>query len=211
MAWFRDLNLIHLFDFYLALAFLVSTALRVSHYREVVRLVRAVPGRWPHLLRLVKEHINVFLTWATVLPCVLALVLSVAHMLACRLIWPQATLTVGQLASLWQAVPGLLLLAAAMLAVDYYATFTVGEFDRKLMEKYFDQAEYWLKSWTAPMVRVFTLGYIHPRRMVAVEVRNALIQVSRLINSTMWWVSAQVSLRVAFGLALWLTYASTRA
>jgi hypothetical protein len=211
MAWFRDLNLIHLFDFYLALAFLVSTALRVSHYREVVRLVRAVPGRWPHLLRLVKEHINVFLTWATVLPCVLALVLSVAHMLACRLIWPQATLTVGQLASLWQAVPGLLLLAAAMLAVDYYATFTVGEFDRKLMEKYFDQAEYWLKSWTAPMVRVFTLGYIHPRRMVAVEVRNALVQVSRLINSTMWWVSAQVSLRVAFGLALWLTYASTRA
>jgi hypothetical protein len=210
MAWFRDLNLIHLFDFYLALAFLVSTALRVSQYREVVRLVRAVPGRWPHLLRLVKQHISVFLTWATVLPCVLALVLSAAHMLACRLIWPQATLTVGQLGSLWQAVPGLLILAAAMLAVDYYATFTVGEFDRRLMEKYFDQAEYWLKSWTAPVVRVFTLGYIHPRRMVAVEVRNALIQVSRLINSTMWWVSAQVSLRVAFGLALWLTYASTR-
>src|ERR1700730_11349060 len=139
MAWFRDLNLIHLFDFYLALAFLVSTALRVSHYREVVRLVRAVPGRWPHLLRLVKQHINVFLTWATVLPCVLALLLSAAHMLACRLIWPQATLTVGQLASLWRAVPGLLLLAAAMLGVDYYATFTVGEFDRKVMEKYFDQ------------------------------------------------------------------------
>jgi len=210
MAWFRDLNLIHLFDFYLALAFLVSTALRVGQYREIVRLVRTVPGRWPHLLRLVKEHISVFLTWTTVLPCVLALVLSVAHMLACRLVWPQATLTLGQLAGMWQVMPGMVLLATGMLVVDFYATFTVGEFDRKLMENYFDQAEYWLRSWTAPMVRAFTLGYINPRKMVAVEVRNALIHASRLINSTMWWVSAQVSLRVAFGLALWLTYASSR-
>jgi hypothetical protein len=44
--------------------------------------------------------------------------------------------------------------------------------------------------------------------MVAVEVRKALIEASKLINSTFWWVSIQTGLRVAFGLALWLTYAS---
>jgi hypothetical protein len=200
------LNLIHLFDFYLALAFLISTAVRVNQYRAILRLVRAVPARWPRLLALVREHISVFLTWATVLPCVLALALSVAHMLACRLLWPQAHLTVEQLGRLWPAVPVALAVGLAMLAVDGYATLTVGEFDHRMMQKYFDQAEYWLRSWTAPMVRVFTFGYVNPRRMVAVEVRKALIEASRLINSTMWWVTLQVGLRVAFGLTLWLTW-----
>ena len=41
-----------------------------------------------------------------------------------------------------------------------------------MLEKYFDQAEYWLRPWTAPVVRVFTFGYINPRQMVATEVRT---------------------------------------
>src|SRR5262249_38293123 len=75
------------------------------------------------------------------------------------------------------------------------------------MEKYFDQAEFWLRSWTAPVVRVFTLGRIHPRRMVAIEVRIALVNSSRLLNSTLWWVVIQAGLRIAFGLSLWGSYA----
>ena len=94
-----------------------------------------------------------------------------------------------------------------MLAVDLYGTFRVGQVDRSLLERSFDQAEYWLRSWVAPVVHVFTLGYINPRRMVAVEVRKALLEASRLLNTTLWWVSGQVGLRIAFGLALWLTYA----
>src|SRR5262249_11865309 len=81
------------------------------------------------------------------------------------------------------------------------------DIDRALMQKYFDQVEYWLRSWTAPVVRIFTLGYINPRKMLAVEVRKALLEASTLINSTFWWVSLQTGLRVAFGLVLWLTYA----
>ena len=101
-------------------------------------------------------------------------------------------------------------LVAVMLGVDIYATVVVAEVDRTEMEKYFDQAEYWLKSWTAPVVRVFTFGFINPRQMVAVEVRNALEEATRLLNSTLWWVSAQVTLRIAYGLSLWLTYAITK-
>jgi hypothetical protein len=59
------------------------------------------------------------------------------------------------------------------------------------------------------VVKFFTLGFINPRQMVAVEVRKALIDASRLINSTFWWIAIQASLRVAFGLAIWLTYATT--
>src|SRR5947209_5143006 len=101
----------------------------------------------------------------------------------------------------------MLIFGAAMLGIYLYATFSVGKLDRALLEKYFDQAEYWLRSWVAPVIHFFTLGYVNPRKMVAVEVRNALEQTSRLLNSTLWWVTAQVSFRIAFGLSLWLTWA----
>jgi len=205
----RDLNLLHLFDFYLALAFLVSTYLRFRQYEAIIRLLRAVPERWPRLFQLVKQHHTVFLTWSTVLPALLALGLSVLHTLACRLVWPQAQLTAGMLGELWLAVPIVVALGVAMLSFDAFATFTVGEVDRQLLEKYFDQAEYWLRSWVAPVVRVFTLGYINPRRMVAVEVQKALVETSQLLNVTLWWVNVQITLRIGFGLSLWLTYAST--
>ena len=43
--------------------------------------------------------------------------------------------------------------------------------------------------------------------MVASEVEKALVQASRLLNNTLWWVIAQTSMRIAFGLSLWLTWA----
>jgi hypothetical protein len=211
MTRFADLNLIRFFDFYLALAFLISTWMRIRQYEAIVRLVRAVPERWPRLFALVKQHHHLFLTWTTVLPALLAFGLSAVHTMACRLIWPQASLTVSQLAGLWAAVPVLVLAGTAMLGVDLYATFRVGDVDRTLLEQYFDQAEYWLRSWVAPVVRVFTLGYINPRLMVAVEVRKSLLEASQLLNVTLWWVSVQVGLRILFGLSLWLTYALGRA
>jgi hypothetical protein len=128
-------------------------------------------------------------------------------MLACRLIWPQATLTVVDVAQHGASLAAVSILGVAMLAVDGYGTFRVGEVDREQMQKYFDQAEYWLRSWTAPVVHFFTLGYINPRKMVAIEVQKAMIEASKLINYTFWWVSMQTGLRVVFGLALWLTYA----
>ena len=39
------------------------------------------------------------------------------------------------------------------------------------------------------------------------EVRKALIEASKLLNATLWWVSIQVGLRIAYGLALWLSFA----
>jgi hypothetical protein len=94
-----------------------------------------------------------------------------------------------------------------MLAFDIWGVVSVSAIDQGEMEKYFDQAEYWLRSWTAPVVRIFTLGRINPRHMVAVEVRTALVSSSQLLNSTLWWVVTQAALRIAFGLSLWLAYA----
>ena len=207
MSGFWHWNLIHLFNFYLAAAFLVSTTLRVRQYRTIVALVRAVPSRWPRLFELVKRHGTLFLSWTTLLPALLALGLLALNMLASHVVWEDAQLTPSDVTRHWQALAAVLLVGGAMVAFDLVGTFWIGEVDRELMQKYFDQAEYWLRSWTAPMVSVFTLGYVNPRKVVDVEVRKALVEASRLINLTLWWVSVQTGLRMAFGLTLWLTYA----
>jgi hypothetical protein len=210
MSGFWHNNLIHFFDFYLILVFVIGTFRRFRQYWDTAGLVLRAPGRWPRLFQLVKEHRAVFLTWATILPLLLAGALSAVQLLASRLVWPEADLTVGQLAEHWPAVVAVCLIGGAMIGVDAYGIIVVGRLDRAQLDKYFDQAEYWLRSKTAHVVRVFTFGYLNPRRMVAEEVRKALTDVSRMLNSTLWWVSMQIGLRIAFGLTIWITWAATR-
>ncbi|HZY88200.1 MAG TPA: hypothetical protein VFE78_25415 [Gemmataceae bacterium] len=208
MSGLLQLSLIRFFGFYLAVMFLLGTLVRVRQYRTFLNLVRAMPGRWPRLLKLVGQHGHIFLTWGTVMPLALSLALVLANWVASTLLWPQANdFTVARLLESWPALAVVLLSGAAMLAMDGYCCWVVGEVDQAEMEKYFDQAEYWLRSWTAPVVHFFTLGYINPRQMVAVEVRAALVSASQLLNSTLWWVVGQTGLRILFGLALWGSYA----
>jgi hypothetical protein len=207
MAWLQQRDLIHFFDFYVAVIFLLSTFRRVGQYRAVAGLALAGPGRWPKLFQLIKEHRTILLTWQFALPSLLAFLLMMVQLLASRYIWHQASLTVGTVMERPIAWPILAIVGLVMLAVDVYCTFVAGEVDRPGTEKYFDEAEYWLRSWKAPVVHFFTLGRINPRQMVAAEVQKALLEASALINSSMWWVTAQVGLRIAFGLTLWVTYA----
>lgn len=208
MSWLLDLRLIRFFGFYLAVMFLLSTWVRLRQYSAIVRLVRSMPNRWPHLLSLVKQYIHIFLTWGTVLPLVLLLLIFTANLLASKWLWPQADqFTLAQLASFLPLWPVVAVCSAAMTAFDIWGIVQVTVIDQKEMEKHFDQAEFWLRSWTAPVVRIFTLGRINPRQMVAVEVRSALVSSSRMLNSTLWWVVVQAALRIACGLSLWLSYA----
>jgi hypothetical protein len=210
MSWLWNLNLINFFNFYLGLMFLASCTMRVNQYRAILGLVREAPGRWPKLFNLIRQHGNIFLTWSTVMPALLALGLFLLNVIVSKVFFDHVDLTVAHVVRLWAVLPLVLGLGAAMLAVDWYATFTVSEIDRTEMQKYFDQAEYWLRSWTAPVVHFFTLGYVNPRQMVAVEVQKALVDASKLINVNLWWIIVQVGLRIAFGLSLWLTFAFTK-
>ena len=67
-----------------------------------------------------------------------ALLLTFINMLACRLIWPNADLSLSDLGHVWIAAICVGIAAMAMLGVDYYATFTVGNLDRTMLEGYFD-------------------------------------------------------------------------
>ena len=209
MNWFATVNLIHLFDFYLAAMFVVGTYRRVAQYRAFAGLALGMPGRWPHLLQLVRQFRTIFMTWYTVLPSVLTLVIWAVQIIASRLIWHRASLTGADVFAHWQVWPVLVPVGAMMLAVDVYFLVAVGEIDRAGIEKNFDQAEHWLTSWHAPAVRVLSLGYVNPRRMVHEEVRQALVAASDLLNRSLYWTCVQMGLRVLFGLGLWLTWALT--
>ncbi len=207
-----QLNLIHFLDFYLILMFLAGVVRRLDQYRNVGKLVISGPTRWPKLLLLVREQRMIFMTWGTVLPALLAAALSVIQLIASRLVWPEAGnppngLTIERVFDVWPVLIVLLPLGIAMVAFDGYTLYRGSEVNRELLESHFDQAEYWLKSKTAHVVRVVTFGFVNPRKMVVEEVRKALIAVSDLLNFQLWWISTQIGLRFAFGLALWLTWA----
>lgn len=208
MGWLLELRLIRFFGFYLAVMFLLSTWVRLRQYAAIVRLVHGMPNRWPRLLALLKQHVSLFLTWGTILPLFLLLAIFTLNLLASKWLWPQADeFTLAQLRPLYLVWPVVLLCGAAMIAFDIWGIVCVTAIDRAELEKYFDQAEYWLRWWTAPVVRFFTLGRINPRQMVDGEVRSALVNSSRVLNNTLWWVVTQAGLRIAFGLSLWFAYA----
>jgi hypothetical protein len=214
MGGISSLNLIHFLDFYFMFIFFAGLIRRFNQYRSFGRLALTGPGRWPLLLKLISEHRTIFVTWATVLPLLLTLLLSVAQLYASRSLFPEAGheehgLSVSRLIEHWPALFAVVPLALAMFAVDLYFLIDVGEVNRSELEKYFDQAEYWLRSPTAHVVRVFTLGYISPRRMVNEEVQKALVDASRQLNTNLWWFVVAIALRVACCLSLWLTWALT--
>jgi hypothetical protein len=207
MNGLAHLNLIRLFDFYLALMFLISLYRRIAQYRAIGGLALAAPGRWPRLFQLIRQHGTIFLTWATFGPALVALGLTLVQMALSRLAFPYAELTPAGLAQEYVAWPFLIVLAAAMVSFDMWGVLEVTPVDQAEVAKYFDEAEYWLRSWTAPVVHFFTLGTINPRQKVSVEVRKALVEASHLIKVNLWWLAIQAGLRVLFGVALWLTYA----
>jgi hypothetical protein len=210
MNAFATINLIHLFDFYLAATFALSVWRRWELYRTSVSLVWALPGRWPNLLGLVKGHHTVLLSWPTILPALLAFVVLVFHMTACRLIWPQATLSIPELASYWGWLPFVLLAAAAMLTMDAYTLLVVGKVDREHLEKHFDRAEYWLTDWKAKLITTVTFGTVNVKEIVSGEVKKSLETATELLNRSLWWMTMQTGLRVLFGLSLWATWAVHR-
>lgn len=200
------LNLIRVFDFYLALMFLVSLVRRWEVYWDAVRLVVAVRGRWPRLVRRLGEHGSLLLNAAFIRPVLMALLLMAVQLVCSRAIWSHAVLTGPDLWAGWWRLPAVVLALLPMLAVDAYFVICVGRFDRAETAKYLDQAETWL-GWRGPLVRAATLGMIDPHRMVDAEVKKSLAEIGTTVRSSLWWVSAQVALRVLFGLTLWTIWA----
>jgi len=213
MGSIGSLSLIHFLDFYFAFMFLLGTWRRFGQYQNVAKLALAGYSRWPHLMKLVSEYRTIFWTWSTIAPALAALVLWMLQVLASRFLFPEAGsqdgMTIARLIEVWPALFAVVPLGIAMFGFDFYSLYRGGELDRTQLEAHFDQAEYWLKSSTASVVRVVSFGFLNPRRLVAQEVEKALVAVSEMLNFTLWWVTLQMTLRIAFGLSIWVTWAVT--
>lgn len=202
----QPLNLIRIFDFYLTLMFLISFLRRWTVYWNAVRLLVSVRGRWPKLIGRLAEHKSLMLNWAFFRPAGLAALLTVVQLIASRMVWPHAVLTGPQLQREWWLVPIILVPLVPMLAVDLYFILRVAKFDHDETVKFLDQAESWLGR-KGRLVRICTLGIVNPKKIVDKEVRKSLTEMQATVTSSLWWVSVQTGLRLAFGLTLWTVWA----
>src|SRR5438270_5065471 len=104
MGWLDSLdtfNLLHVFNYYLVLGFIVGTVIRFRSYRAIIGLICTFPTRWPKLLVLVNKYRTIFLGWPTLLATGLAFAIMVGNSLAIRLIWVQASVTFEGLWGRW--------------------------------------------------------------------------------------------------------------
>lgn len=200
-------NLIRVFDFYLAATLVVGLARRRRLYWDAAVLVVRFRGRWPRLVGRLKLHHGVLLTRDVIRPLLAAVALTLVQFVCSRLIWPTAALTGEAVAGHWAMLLPISLAAVPMLLVDLYFLVRVGRFDRGSTEGYLDQAEHWLASWKTPAIRLATLGYVNPQRMVDDEVVKGLEGVGRMVSWASRWVAIQITFRVLFGLMMWLVWA----
>src|SRR5689334_2010298 len=126
MDWLLDLRPIRLFSFYLAVMFVLSTAVRLRQYHTVLTLVTRLRSRWPNLTALVLAHRHILLNAATLRPLWLMLGLLAANTVASRLIWPQAdAVRIADLLVAWPALPFVALTGLAMVCFDVYGLVRV--------------------------------------------------------------------------------------
>ncbi len=97
LTWIGSINLLMAFNYYLVLAFVVSTGIRVRMYLAMVGLVYASSSRWPKLLELVKKHKTLLLGWPMLLAIGLAFGLMVGNSLAIHLVFDSAKVTLEEL------------------------------------------------------------------------------------------------------------------
>ncbi len=200
-------NLIRLFDFYLAATLVVSLARRYRLYWDTLVLVGRFRDRWPKLVDRLKVHHGVLLTADVLRPLLAAVVLTVVQFVCSRLVWPTASLPADAVWESWRLLVPVAVAATPMLLIDAYFLLRVGRFDRGSTEGYLDQAERWLGGWKVSAVRLATLGYVNPQRIVDAEVVKGLENVGRLVGWASRWAAVQLMARVLFGLTLWLCWA----
>lgn len=201
------MNLLRLFEFYLAAMFVISTVRRAGLYRSMVRLTVSLFRRYQRLFDVLREEGRMLVTWSAGLPLVLTLVLWAMQATLTRLIFPHAELLLTELGGRWWFVPALGLSVIGMLIVDVYFVISIGDIDVVQAEKYFMQAESWLGTWRAKAVKAATFGYVDPHHIVKGEVKKALTTGQALLRTLLWWCVVQTGLRVLVGTTLWIIWA----
>lgn len=196
-------NLIRVFDFYLAAMFVLSLYRRFNVYVDTVQLAVSLRTKYPKLASLLKKHKNLFLSGDVLRPTAVVAGLMATQFLLSRVVYPQATITVGGVTEVWWRVLSLVCSTLPMVAVDSYFLVRVARIDRASAEEYLSKAEHWLNSWKGPLIRIVMFGFLNPREIVNSEVKKAMSNLSQTTRRTFWWIALQVGCRMGCGLTIW--------
>lgn len=202
-----DLNLIRLFSLYLTLMMCISLWRRWRVYADAVRLGWTTFTKRKKLLGRVGQQVRLLFTRSVVVPFAVVVAMTVVQYVCSYLIWPHAVVPLGDVGGTWWKLLPVAATALPMLGVDVYFLVKVGTFDRRSTEEYLDYAERWL-GWRGRVVRAATVGVVNPTKIVDAEVRKSLEYIGETARWAMWWTSVQSVLRVAFGLLVWLLWAT---
>src|SRR3954451_18251717 len=98
---FETLNLIALFDFYLAAMFVLSLYRRRRVYLDAVRLTFSTLGKRKKLLVVVAEQKSSLLSKDVLRPMLVAFGVMLVQFILSRLVFPQAKLRVAEIEEPW--------------------------------------------------------------------------------------------------------------
>lgn len=201
------INLMASYERYLVLTFVLSLMLRFRQYHTNVRFAWAVPQQWPNVLAIIKKHSNIFLTWTTLLPVAITFGILLMHTVCYRLIWSEAIVTPDGLRQHPLVLAFLLPVSLWMICLDLGTLFRSSQLDFAEIEKNLSKGEFALTSRALSALRLASLGFFNPRKLVENRVADSLhgVRLALLAQLRRW--SFHTAVRITFGFLLWFAYA----
>lgn len=201
------INLMASYERYLLLTFVLSLLLRFRQYHTNVRFAWAFPQQWPNVLEIIKKHSAIFLTWTTILPVAVTLGILLTHTVCYRLIWSEAVVTPSELGQHLLVLAFLLPVSLWMLFLDLTTLFRASQLDFAEIEKNLSKGESALTSRALSALRLASLGFFNPRKLVENRIADSLhgVRLALLAQLRRW--SFHTAVRITFGFLLWLGYA----
>jgi hypothetical protein len=201
-----DVNLLGVFELYLLLTFVLSAAIRFHHFRSNMNFLLHVPQRWPRMYGLIREQTGMFLRWTMLVPVGITLIVFLMYLVAYRLAWTDAVVSLRELRSVPLSTVLLVLIGGSMLALDSSALFRSSQWDYNQIEQNLTRGESALQSRTFKVVRWLTRRRIDPDRIVRSRVIDSLAAVRLTLIDQLRRQSVHTAFRIAFGFLLWMTW-----
>jgi hypothetical protein len=201
-----DINLIGMFELYLFLAFVLSTAIRYHHYRSNVAFLLQVPQRWPQMYSMIRENTSLFLRWTMIIPVAITLSVFLIYFLAYRLIWTEAVISWHELWADRLTAIQVTLVGCAMLALDLSTLFSSSQWNYNEIERNLTRGESTLKSRSLRFLRFLTFKRFDHEQIVRNRVQDSLSYVRLALIDQLRQQSIRTAVRIACGFLIWISW-----
>lgn len=201
-----EVNLLGMFELYLFLIFILSTAIRFHHYRSNVAFLVQVPQRWPQMYVMIKEHAELFKRWTMIVPIAITLAVFLFYFLAYRLIWTEAVINWHELWADPLTAIQVTAVGCIMLVLDFSSFFSSSQWDYNTIEQNLTRGESALKSRSLKILRVLTFNRIDHKQIVRSRVKDSLSFVRLSLIDQLRRQSVHTAMRIACGFLLWIAW-----